>query len=215
MTERIGTLLKERNTAALIDELKRDPTQLDSKDAQGVSLLMLSFYYRLPELSHYMLQHKTEINLYEASASGNADAVKKHLQANPTLLNAYSADGFTALGFACFFNQPAVASLLLTAGADPNIASNNAFHVAPLHSAAAAHSNAIVTLLLEHQANPNVRQQGGVTPLHEAAHHGELEMTTLLLKYGADAKAKSDDGKTPYDMALEKGHDNIAALLQY
>lgn len=214
MIERIGTLLKERNTAALIDALTRDPEQLNSKDAQGVSLLMLSFYYRLPELSHYILQHKKEIDFYEASAVGDVAGVTKHLHANPTLLNAYSVDGFTALGLACFFNQPAVARLLLTAGADPDRASNNAFKVAPLHSAAAAHSHEIVGLLLEHHANPNVCQQGGVTPLHEAAHHGDLDIATLLLKHGALAKVKSDAGKTPYDMALEKGYDAVGALLK-
>ncbi len=80
--------------------------------------------------------------------------------------------------------------------------------VAPLHSAAAAHSGEIVRLLVENGAPPDVRQEGGW-----AALIGDKEMVKVLLEYGADPQVRSDNGKTPAEMAQAKGHDEIVKLL--
>jgi ankyrin repeat protein len=39
-------------------------------------------------------------------------------------------------------------------------------------------------------------------------------MVELLLKHGADPKLANDDGKTPAMVAREKGHAEIATLLE-
>lgn len=214
MEEKVLTLLKARRTTDLIDELKQHPARVDTRDPQGVSLLSLSFYYGNSELSDYLLAHKANLDIFEASAAGRLDKVKAFVTEHGDQLNAFSADGFTPLGLACFFARTPVAAYLLDAGADPSLASRNAFHVAPLHSAAAARATDIVRLLLEHHADVQATQQGNNTALHSAAHHGELEMTRLLLRYGANPKAKTDQGQTPYDMAIEKGFTEVAALLK-
>jgi ankyrin repeat protein len=118
------------------------------------------------------------------------------------------------LGLACFFARTPVAAYLLGEGADPNLASRNAFRVAPLHSAAAARATDIVRLLLEHRADVHASQQGNQTALHSAAHHGEVEMTRMLLRYGANPQSRTDQGQTPYDMAIEKGFTELAAWLK-
>jgi ankyrin repeat protein len=38
-------------------------------------------------------------------------------------------------------------------------------------------------------------------------------MVDLLLKHHADPKLANDDGKTPAMVAIEKGHQELAALL--
>ena len=69
-------------------------------------------------------------------------------------------------------------------------------------------------MLLEHRADPNVREQGGYTPLHAAAQNGDEGMIRTLLYGGADLNAKSNDGKTPLDLAAESEHTKAVVLLK-
>src|SRR5882672_7501028 len=103
MEEKVLTLLKARRTTDLIDELKQHPALVNTRDPQGVSLLSLSFYYGNTELSDYLLAHKANLDIFEASAAGQLDTVKGFITGHRDQLNAFSADGFTPLGLACFF----------------------------------------------------------------------------------------------------------------
>ena len=53
---------------------------------------------------------------------------------DPGLATAFSPDGFTALHFAAFFGKAEVAHILLEAGADVDVYTQNAFANQPLHS---------------------------------------------------------------------------------
>ncbi len=65
-----------------------------------------------------------------------------------------------------------------------------------LLAAAAIHQRPkIVRLLLEHGADPNVRDHQGRTPLHHAASHS-IDSVKLLLAAGADVKARDNQGKS-------------------
>jgi len=59
----------------------------------------------------------------------------------------------------------------------------------------------------------NARQQGGWVPLHAAAQNGDRPMVELLLKHRADPTLANDEGKTSAMVTREKGHAEIAALL--
>lgn len=209
----IYEFLKNKQTSELIAELKKDPSLLGFRDSRGASLLMLSFYFRNNELSDYILSVRPPSDIYEAVIAGDLSSVKKFLSAERKSLNEHSRDGFTALGFAAFFNRPDVAKYLLEQGADPNIASSNDFKVAPLHSSVAAKSLEITRMLLDHKANPNVFQQNDVTPLHEAAHNNSPAIVSTLLKAGADKGFKTKDGKTALDYATEIGSSEIIGML--
>ena len=103
---------------------------------------------------------------------------------------------------------------VLGAGADLNAVARNAeLQVAPLHSAAAGSHASIVAILLEHGADPNVRQGGGFTPLHAAAQNGDRESVEALLESGADPALANDEGRTPADLARAAGHDDLDELL--
>jgi ankyrin repeat protein len=201
-----------------IDDLQRaldqDPSLNETKTEQGISLLQLAIYYRKQEIVKILRGRRKSIDFFESSSIGELDGVRGALKARPELLNAFSPDGFTALGLACFFGHFETAQYLVSAGADVNIASNNSFKVAPIHSSCAISNLGITELLLKSGAKVNARQQGGVTPLHETAHNGQHELSILLIKYGADLLAKTETGKTPYDMALEKGDSKLAELLR-
>jgi uncharacterized protein len=181
---------------------------------QGISPLMLAIYYRNAAIVSIIRPFKKELNVFEASALGDLDFVKQYFEGEQDKINDFSPDGFTCLGFACFFGHLEVAKHLVTRGAEVNIASNNAFKVAPIHSACAISNEEIALLLLENGANVNAKQQNGVTPLHTAAHHGQTKLAQLLLKYGADIHTKMDTGQTSLMMAEEKGFQETIDLLR-
>ena len=193
--------------------LQDDPSLAAAKDANGVSALMFAFYYRRIEIVDLLLAAKPGLDIFEATAAGKGDKVSEILKRDPEAVKRWSADGFTALHFAAFFNRPEIAEILLAHKSDTSAVAKNPMKVTPLHSAAAAHSGMIVRLLLENGAPPNARQEGGWTPLHEAAQIGDIEMVSALLTHGADPRSKSNDGKTPAEMAQAKGHAEIVKLL--
>jgi uncharacterized protein len=214
METEIYQLLKERKTSELLALLQRIPNLIFFKDHKNVSLLMLSLYFRSEEVGNYILSQRDVSDIFEAASCGKEDAVKRFLETSDMPIDAFSTDGFSALGFAAYFNRAEIVKILLEKGADPNIHSNNAFMVTPLHSGVAAKSFPITSILLQHGANPNARQQKNITPLHSAAHNGSTDIVQILLEYGADPKAISEDGKTAYDFAVESDKKDIMNLFR-
>ena len=197
----------------LNDLLLRDPALAKATTSLKVSPLMLSCYYKKPQVADLLLKYVDEISLFEASAVGKFDVVAHLLYTYPDAVNDYADDGFTPLGLACYFGQLEVARFLVLKGADVNLSSNNGFHVFPIHSAAAGNYTDIARMLIEHGAQVNVRQQAGATPLHSAAQNGNLELLILLLENGAQTDIRMEGGKLPADLAKEKGFEEIAEIL--
>ncbi len=197
--------LKAKNQEKLKQLLVDHPDLLEATAPNGISLLLYTAYFKNSEILKYFLEHKTKLSFFEAAATGHQIALTKHLETTSIDVNAYSNDGFTALGYACYFAQPTSVKTLLQASADVNKASNNDFKVAPIHSAVASQQMEILQLLCDAGADINLKQMSGVTALHSAAHHGNIEMITYLLAKGADKSIKTNDGKTAADYAVEHG----------
>jgi ankyrin repeat protein len=195
--------------------LEQDPATSDARDANGVSLLMHSLYRGRRDLAELIASKKKALDIFEVTSLGRLDRLKEHLR-DAAAINSRSKDGFTALHFACFFGQPEAARLLLESGAAVDAVAANPMQVMPLHSAASARNLEAARLLLEHGAPSivNARQQGGWVPIHAAAQNGDRPMVELLLKHRADPKLANDEGKTPAMVAREKGHEEIATLLE-
>ena len=184
--------------------LASDPSLYGAKTPEGASAVLWSVYTRHADLAPLLLGAR-EPDFFEACALGRADRVIELIAEEAELVNAHAPDGFTGLGLACFFRQVEVARALLAAGADASLASSNALHLAPLHSAVASDSVELVELLLGNGADPSPRESSGGTPLHSAAGHGNTAIIELLLKAGADKDARTNDGKTPRDVAARYG----------
>lgn len=65
-----------------------------------------------------------------------------------------------------------------------------------LHRAASDNNVSMIDFLLEHKANPNMKDSYGETPLHDAARESP-EGVKHLLQMGADVNAENKQGETP------------------
>src|SRR6185437_14532877 len=97
--------------------LTENPALAKARTSQHVSPLMLSCYYKKPEVTALLLKYVDEINLFEASAVGKFDVVAHLLYIHPDAVNDHADDGFTPLGLACYFGQFEVARYLVLKGA--------------------------------------------------------------------------------------------------
>lgn len=201
------------NASALYAALLANPSLAHETTSHQVSPLMLSCYYKKPELAAIIASHLSEITFFEAASINRVDLVAKHLHESVSLIEEFSADGFTGLGLASYFGNEDVTRYLLLNSSDPNIASQNGYHVFPIHSAVANNHTVIVKMLLEGGANVNVQQMASVTPLHSAAKNGNIDLIILLLEAGADITVKMEGGKVAADLAAEQGYMELAKIL--
>lgn len=196
---------------ALLSQKPQLATQITSHQ---ISPMLLACYYKKMDIANAIAEFMPELNIFDACAIGKFDDVTLLIFKNPRLVNEYSADGFTPLGLACYFNHEEIARFLVLKGADVNLPSKNGFNVFPIHSAVANNNYNIAKLLLDAKAYPNVCQKSGVAPLHSAAQLGNIEMIILLLEHGAEVTLRMEGGKLPADLAAEKGFHEIAEILR-
>jgi uncharacterized protein len=206
--------VRQGDVAKVKEFLKTDRSLAGTKSAEGVSAILLALYHRKKEVVAALLATGVELNLFEASATGQEERVKALLEKQPNLVKTHSPDGFSPLGLAVFFGQKRVAETLLARGAPVNEASKNAMKVMPLHSAVAGQHTDIVRLLIDHGADVTACQTEDFTPLHQAAANGQVEVAELLLSRGAKVNAKTQKGKTPLDLATENKQSKMVDLLR-
>ncbi|MBT4099213.1 MAG: ankyrin repeat domain-containing protein [Gemmatimonadetes bacterium] len=148
--------------------------------------------------------------LDSAIFGGHMDLVRYLIERGADITGEGYSDN-TPLMAAANQNNPEAVELLLTEGADPNLASSvtgeTALHASTAHAYADGMINC-VRLLLAAGANPNVQAKSGVatdryyrdtrlvgeTPLHLAAAFGNEAMIRCLLDAGADASIRDAPG---------------------
>jgi ankyrin repeat protein len=201
------------NDAAVVSALLDGDSALLAARQNGVTPILFAIYNGHADLARLFVDRGATLTFGEACALGDEAQALRMLDADPSLLNAFSEDGFPPVGLAVFFRHPRLATRLVERGADVNAAAQNAFRVAPVHAAAAVRDAATMELLIERGADVNARQQLGYTALHTAAQLGDEVILDLLLAHGADPRAAGDDGKTPADLAAAHGHTQIMKRL--
>ena len=203
--------IKNGNADRVGELLKQKPELIKARTKMGTTPVMLAMFSRHKEMAE-SLASGIETNIFEATALGRIERVRELLKKDPTLVKAFSPEGFTALHGN--LNHIDVVELLIDNGADINAVSKNNFMATPLQSALAMGWTDAAKLLIERNANVNCRGDQGGSPLHEAAGNGQIELAKLLLDHGATLNAKDDHGKTPLTIALEYKQTEMAKFLR-
>lgn len=197
--------------------LVAEPALADGRLENGVSLLLMAVYYGQAAIAQAIRAQREALDIWEAAALGEVEALSALLTAQPGLLNAVAPDGFYPLGLAGYFGRLEAFRWLLTQGADREQVADNGMQVRPVHTIAAQRDPqlalTLMTDLLTYGADVNVSQHGGWTPLHQAADHGNLELVQLLLAHGANPAAQSEAGQTAIEMAAAKEFNAVVDLL--
>ncbi len=193
--------------------VESNPALAETRDPSGVSAVLLALYHGHAPIAQWLAARRTNLDIFEASSLGDTARMEQMLAADPSLVHAWSPDGFQPLALAGFMGQLAAVRVLLARGADVNASGRTPPHYTALTGAVTARQREVAAALLERGADPNYRYGPGFTPLHVAAANGSRDIVELLVEAGAAADARTDDGRTPADLAREKGHEEIAGLL--
>jgi|HubBroStandDraft_5_1064220.scaffolds.fasta_scaffold232110_2 ankyrin repeat protein len=218
MSQQFLKLIQRGATAEIADAVAADPSLLSWRDAQGVSAILWSIYSGQPLVRDYLLAEKSRIgqllDLFEASAVGDALTLRQILNETPQAAHELSGDGWTPLHLAAAFGTPEAVRVLIENGAQADAVSKNPQTNQPLHAALALGRNPeTIELLLKAGANPNARQTGGFTPIFSAAAANRRDLAEILIANGADAAIQNDFGQTAAGFARERNHTELADWL--
>jgi uncharacterized protein len=141
----------------------------------------------------------------DAIKAGEFDRVKAMVSAEPTLIDAKSRTGESAILTAVYHRQKEIANLLVARGVALSI----------FEACAAGEMERVERLVADDRTAMNRQSADGWTPLHLAAFFGHMKIAELLLAEGADVSARSTNtnGNTPLHAALAGNHKLVAGLL--
>lgn len=216
-------LAAKEGNLSMVKKAIREGADIDIKDKDGNTVLMIAALKDYPSLVKYLLKYvdlivrnnqgKNVLDLARTEKIKNliqeqggnellyavdeGDIIKvRNLLDSGINVNFQNIAGLTALHLA---RDLKMAKLLIDRGADLDLATG--FGGTPLMNAVIFGPIEKIKLLLEKGADVNKALNNGDTPLHKAAYFGNLEIVKLLLDYGADPTLKNNEGKTALDMA--------------
>ncbi len=143
--------------------------------------------------------------LFKAIEGGDLEEVRQLLDADPSLSSSLNSEGASALIWAAYYTQPAIAEVLMGHGARPNVFEASALNL----------NDQLTELLRSDQTLVDGYSFDGWTPLHLAAHFGSLAVIRTLLSNGASHRAVSDisNGNQPLQAAAAGRQGDAAGLL--
>ncbi|VEN57461.1 unnamed protein product [Callosobruchus maculatus] len=228
------------NRVAVVEFLLGQGADVHAKDKGGLVPLHNACSYGHYEVTELLVKHGASVNvadlwkftpLHEAAAKGKYEIVKLLLKhgADPSKKN---RDGATPLDLVRDSDQD-VADLLrgnaalLDAAKKGNLARVQRLvtpenincrdaqgrNSTPLHLAAGYNNVEVAEFLLEHGADVNAQDKGGLIPLHNASSYGHLDIAALLIKHNTVVNATDKWGFTPLHEAAQKGRTQLCALL--
>src|SRR6187402_1186806 len=126
MSQHFLQLIRQGKTAEIADAVQASPTVARTRDAQGISALMLAIYTGQGEIRDFLLTHLDALDIFEAAACSDCARISRHVAADALLARAISADGWTPLHLAAAFGNTQSVELLLEHGAHVHQYSHNA-----------------------------------------------------------------------------------------
>lgn len=173
----------------VLDILERHGADLETHDDDGLTLLMTAVAHRKTDMARHLLEKGFDVDeRLEAGGTALFIAIRSRFPEMVSLLIEHGASvsgnelANDPIIFAAALGSVDVVKLLIDAGANVN-AVNRKNGLTPLHRAVAS-GPAMVELLLESGARPDVSDQDGVTPLDAAREVGDTEAIRLLSEAG-------------------------------
>ena len=151
---------------------------------------------------------------------GRTELVAQFLNEDPSLLDSYLPEGFTALALAAHFGHIETLEFLIARGGNVNAVSKHAMNVTPLHAALFGQRIGAAKVLVAAGADVTPKRGGtgwpraGWTALHYAAGFGFADLAQTFIDHGADLHARDDEGNTPLQVAIDEGQHQVAELLR-
>ena len=168
------------------------------KDEAGTNALM------------YAVDGRSERAVRELAMTINALQKTPAAHSGAVNINSKNNNGYTALIGAVRADCADCAGVLLSLGADADMADN--FGYSPLIHAAATGRTAMAQLLAP-AANKDARDNTGSTALMHAAHNGMTDMVNMLLTAGADARLRNNHGLDAWEIARRASQSNVLQAL--
>lgn len=199
--------------------LEQDPRLLAARDPLGNTALILAVNSGNNEITELLMAAGVKPDIYEAASIGRVELVAQFLKEDPSLLDSYSSEGFTALALASHFGHIETLKYLISCGGNINAVSKHAMNVTPLHAALFGRRLEAAKVLVAAGADVTPRRGGtgwpraGWTALHYAAGLGFADLVQPLIERGADVNAQDDKGKTPLRVAVEADQREVVKLL--
>jgi uncharacterized protein len=150
-------------------------------------------------------------DVFDVARSGTVEEMKALVQIEKDTVNALNKNGFSTLILACYRDNAPVAEYLAKSVSNINYNSSSGTALA---AATVKGNTALVKLLLENKANPNIADGQGMTPLLYASQFENKEIISLLLKYKADKKLQNNEGQSAMDFAVFNKNQEIITLLK-
>jgi uncharacterized protein len=187
----------------LVRLLLRARAEANVSDRYGITPLMLAVINGNPPIVDALLKARADANaalpegqtvLMTAARTGKPEVLKL-LTANGADVNARENWlGETALMWAAAENHASAVSVLLEAGADPNI-------------------QTFPTTFRRKVSGQTILTRGGFTALMYAAREGAIDAGRALADGGADLNLGDPDGVTALTLAIINAHYDVAAAL--
>jgi ankyrin repeat protein len=199
--------------------LEQDARLIAARDPLGNTALILAVNSGHDEIAELLLAAGVQPDIYEAASIGRTEVVAQLLSDDPSLLDSYSPEGFTALALAAHFGHIETLQFLISRGGNMNAVSKHSMNVTPLHAALFGRRVEAAKVLVAAGADVTPRRGGsgspraGWTALHYCAGYGSAELVEPLIDRGADINAPDDEGKTPLQVAIESAQQEVAELL--
>lgn len=207
--------------------LVKDTSNINIKDSNGNTLLLLACKAADIDMVRILLQSNVDVNIQDlagrtafvvACLNNDLEIVKLLLAHHSTVVNKKVSKIYetnsresTPLHLACLKGYTKLGKLLIENGADVR-AEDEDGNTPLLHACRAGHKE-LAELLIANGADIKAKDKNNNTLLHFACGQSKWEIVSFLIKSGADVNAENIFGATPLSRAFIGNYYEVAELL--